>query len=290
MTRGLLRRAMVFIDYSALRDSVRRFPAIRARRNQYAEIDFERLGRKLAGPDREFIRTLLYTAAPVAVEEREDGFFMNNVRVHEHEAHRARLVQRAFDDLKRQIDLRGPFTHLECGRMVLHRVELKHGPAFEWSQSVLGESRPDDGMAPEDAEFFRDAVAANSRAKATREELVERITALKNEGVIPSQYMPSFTWRISELLDEQLDFTEKGVDTRLTVQMLEHCMNDAFDDAILFAADEDYVPLVEAVKRTGRRVTHAFWDVPGPGFQLQRVCDETVLLGADDYAEVTPGS
>ena len=59
-------------------------------------------------------------------------------------------------------------------------------------------------------------------------------------------------------------------------------MHDSFDDAVLFAADEDYIPLVEAVKRTGRRAIHAFWDVQNAGWPLQRACDRSVLLGRED--------
>ena len=43
---------------------------------------------------------------------------------------------------------------------------------------------------------------------------------------------------------------------------------------ILVAADEDYVPLVEAVKRDGRRVVHAFLDVPNFGRRLRMACDD----------------
>lgn len=61
--------------------------------------------------------------------------------------------------------------------------------------------------------------------------------------------------------------------------MMEGCLRNAFDAAILFAADEDYVPLVEAVKRDGRRVVHAFLDVPNFGRRLR--------LARDDYRVVT---
>jgi hypothetical protein len=55
----------------------------------------------------------------------------------------------------------------------------------------------------------------------------------------------------------------------LTVEMMEGCRRDNSDVAILFAADEDYVPLVEAVKGDERRVVHAFLDVPHFGRRLR---------------------
>ena len=282
MARGPKRRCMVFIDYSALRDTLRKNPDLTGAAGPHVEIDFERLGRRLVGPENEFIRLYLYTATPVDVEERADGTFMHNLPVHDHEAHRARIVQRAFQDLVKQVDQRSSFTDLQCGRMVLRRVQLKHGPAFEWAQRLFAAVNPGDGDDVQ--EFFANAAKQNSEAKAAREELSRRIIELKEQGRIPPEMMAGYTWRLSELLDEQLDFTEKGVDTKLTVQMLEHCMHDSFDDAVLFAADEDYIPLVEAVKRTGRRVIHAFWDVQNVGWQLQRVCDRSVLLGREDLA------
>lgn len=86
---------------------------------------------------------------------------------------------------------------------------------------------------------------------------------------------------ITTLRDESR-FQEKGVDTLLPVEVLELCMRDAFDDAILFAADEDYVPLVEAVKRDGRRVIHAFLDVPNYGRRLREACDDWRVVTRED--------
>jgi uncharacterized protein (TIGR00288 family) len=46
----------------------------------------------------------------------------------------------------------------------------------------------------------------------------------------------------------------KRVDITLSVDMLVHAYQKNYDVAVLIAGDEDYVPLVEAVKNTGRRV------------------------------------
>jgi uncharacterized LabA/DUF88 family protein len=84
------------------------------------------------------------------------------------------------------------------------------------------------------------------------------------------------------LRDEAISFQEKGVDTLLTVEIMEGCLRDTFDVAILVAADENYVPLVEAVKRDGRRVVHAFLDVANFGRRLRLACDTfRVITEAD---------
>ena len=46
----------------------------------------------------------------------------------------------------------------------------------------------------------------------------------------------------------------KRVDVSLSVDMLSHAYADHYDAAVLVAGDEDYVPLVEAVKAQGRQV------------------------------------
>lgn len=280
MSRGPKRRTMVFVDYSGLRDTLRQNQWLINGSRDF-EIDFEKLGILLCGPEREFIRLNLYTGTPVVVNEEADSFFMHGYKVHDHEAFVARKVQLAFQNLVRQVDNRSNYTSLYCGRMVLRRVTLKHGPAFEWAQKLfmaLGSGQMDE----ETGSFFSKAKKLNFEAKNARDDLFKRIIEAKQKNIIPTDLMSEYSSRMSELIDEQLVFSEKGVDTKLTVSMMEHCMNDSFDDAILFAADEDYIPLVNAVKRTGRRVVHAFWDVRNIGWPLRRICDESILLGKND--------
>lgn len=49
----------------------------------------------------------------------------------------------------------------------------------------------------------------------------------------------------------------KRVDISLATDMLQHAHRDNYDIAVLVGGDEDYVPLVEAVKAEGKRV--ALW-------------------------------
>ena len=287
MARGPLRRAAVFVDYSALRDNLRKWITgpDAPRYDPSWAIDYEKLGRLLCGPEREFVRTSLYTGTPVAAEERDGGTYAGGVLLHEHEAYKARSVMRSFSRLQEHVETRCRYTRLVTGRMVGRRVELRHGPAFEWAQLVLT-AVGGGAMDGEDREFFERAARVNSEAREARDRLSRRLAGLREKGRIPPNLMSAYGRRMAELLDEQLDFTEKGVDTRLTVEMLERCMIDAFDDAILFAADEDYIPLVEAVQRTGRRVIHAFWDMPNPGWALRKACDDRVVVGREGLEAV----
>jgi uncharacterized LabA/DUF88 family protein len=50
------------------------------------------------------------------------------------------------------------------------------------------------------------------------------------------------------------DRGSKQVDITLATDMLLHASHKHYDAAVLVAGDEDYVPLVEAVKREGARV------------------------------------
>ncbi len=64
----------------------------------------------------------------------------------------------------------------------------------------------------------------------------------------------------------------KRVDITLATEMLSHSYNDNFEVAVLVAGDEDYVPLVQEVKRAGKQV--ALWFLKdGLSNHLKRECD-----------------
>lgn len=64
----------------------------------------------------------------------------------------------------------------------------------------------------------------------------------------------------------------KGVDIALTTEMLSHAFQGNFDTAVIAAGDGDYVPLIEAVKRQGKRV-HVMAFASGLSPELPRVAD-----------------
>lgn len=81
----------------------------------------------------------------------------------------------------------------------------------------------------------------------------------------------------------------KRVDISLATDMLTHAARKNFDIAVLVAGDEDYVPLVEAVKSEGRRVI--LWFVSdGLSPALKRAADhfrdlDELLLSPEMKAE-----
>ena len=50
---------------------------------------------------------------------------------------------------------------------------------------------------------------------------------------------------------------EKGVDTSLVVDLIQHATDDTYDRAVLVSGDADFVPAVELVQRLGKQVIHA---------------------------------
>lgn len=53
---------------------------------------------------------------------------------------------------------------------------------------------------------------------------------------------------------------QKGVDVKLVCRVMIHAFNDDYDTAIIVSGDGDFVPLVEDVKRMGKKVEIAAFD------------------------------
>jgi uncharacterized LabA/DUF88 family protein len=70
------------------------------------------------------------------------------------------------------------------------------------------------------------------------------------------------------------------VDIALTKGMLSHAFLGNYQAAVLVAGDGDYVPLVQEVKRLGKRVTVAFFvgEAYGLNPELRLIADEFVPL------------
>ena len=71
----------------------------------------------------------------------------------------------------------------------------------------------------------------------------------------------------------------KGVDITLAKDMLSHAFLDHYEVVCLLAGDGDYVPLVEEVKRQGKRVICCFFKESGLNPKLRRTCDEFIDMG-----------
>ncbi len=74
----------------------------------------------------------------------------------------------------------------------------------------------------------------------------------------------------------------KGVDINLSKDMLCHAYRDHFDIAVLVAGDGDYVPVVEEVKRHGKRVVVAF-------FGEANATSRHLRLASDSFADLRGG-
>jgi hypothetical protein len=66
----------------------------------------------------------------------------------------------------------------------------------------------------------------------------------------------------------------KGVDISLTKDMLLQAFLGNYDIAVLVTGDADFIPLVEEVKRLGRRVVVSFFEKSGLNPQLRIAGDE----------------
>jgi uncharacterized LabA/DUF88 family protein len=76
----------------------------------------------------------------------------------------------------------------------------------------------------------------------------------------------------------------KRVDISLATDMLLHASRKNYEVAVLVAGDEDYVPLIEAVKLEGRRVLLWFIE-DGLSAVLRRAVDRYADLGEILFAE-----
>jgi uncharacterized LabA/DUF88 family protein len=56
---------------------------------------------------------------------------------------------------------------------------------------------------------------------------------------------------------------EKGVDTSIVTDMLQHAWDDTYDLAILLSSDSDFIPAVEFLDRRGKKIVHASFSVLG---------------------------
>ncbi len=64
----------------------------------------------------------------------------------------------------------------------------------------------------------------------------------------------------------------KRVDITLATEMLSHAHNNNFEVVVLVAGDEDYVPLIQEVKRSGKQVALWFFE-DGLSHHLKRESD-----------------
>ncbi len=70
-------------------------------------------------------------------------------------------------------------------------------------------------------------------------------------------------------------YTEKRVDVNIAVDMVSTAMKDEFDVAYLVSADGDFIPAVETVRETGKKV---FAATPASGYELKKAVNNFIYL------------
>ena len=94
--------------------------------------------------------------------------------------------------------------------------------------------------------------------------------------------LPRFELRLGQLLysrsPEALPY-EKGVDVRLTTDVLLHAARNTYDVAVLVSGDTDFVDLVQGVKDLGKNIEVVLFDPVGSQ-ALRKVADEVIEAGS----------
>ena len=70
---------------------------------------------------------------------------------------------------------------------------------------------------------------------------------------------------------------EKGVDTAIVTDMLQHAWDDTYDVGVLLSADADFIPAVKFLNRRGKKIVHASFT--SLGRNLSNECWKQIDLG-----------
>lgn len=74
---------------------------------------------------------------------------------------------------------------------------------------------------------------------------------------------------------------EKGIDTAIVVDLIQHAADKTYDRAVLVSGDADFVPAVEFIQRSGTQVIHAHFR--NQANQLMNACWDHIFF--DDLME-----
>jgi len=88
---------------------------------------------------------------------------------------------------------------------------------------------------------------------------------------------PYLTIKLGRLVYREGVPIEKGVDVRLSTDMLNLAWKKVYDTAIIITGDGDFADAVEAVKELGKHVENAFTK-KGLSLHLRQACDRLIVL------------
>lgn len=75
----------------------------------------------------------------------------------------------------------------------------------------------------------------------------------------------------------KVEYSIKGDDIHIAVDMVKFAYNDAYDTAILVSGDGDFYPAIEVVKDRGKRVENAYFK-SNHSFLLRQKCDKSIKM------------
>ena len=77
--------------------------------------------------------------------------------------------------------------------------------------------------------------------------------------------------------NETGNYTVKGDDVHLAVDMVRLTYENVFDTAIIISGDGDFVPAIKVVQKLGKRVENAYFNVSASSY-LKQVCNSSIPL------------
>jgi len=94
---------------------------------------------------------------------------------------------------------------------------------------------------------------------------------------IPGFKVVLCTLRKHEKKDKTPDFDVKGDDVYLSNDMLVGAYENLYDTAILVSGDEDFVPVINTLKRLNKKTENAFFTKTSSK-KLRKLCDKVINL------------
>ncbi|MCH7568397.1 MAG: NYN domain-containing protein [Nanoarchaeota archaeon] len=79
------------------------------------------------------------------------------------------------------------------------------------------------------------------------------------------------------LEDGSVDFTIKGDDVYLAVDLVSGAYEDLYDVAIIVSGDADFIPAIKLVQKNGKKVINAFFP-KSSSYLLRNCCDGSINL------------
>lgn len=80
----------------------------------------------------------------------------------------------------------------------------------------------------------------------------------------------------------KVEYSVKGDDIHLGVDMVSFAYENSYDTAILVSGDGDFKPAIERVQKLGKKVENAYFSVSRSSL-LKQICDKSIFL--DDIIE-----